>query len=160
MGKLQLDPAFVAKMDRMLQSRAPKPASKPAAAAAAAPAAAKKKKKAPQAGLPPNGPPDGPRDAPRGAPQERPWEASREPRPDLFVIDRAVMEELVSAYVERHVRTLRPEAAAPAPKAAAQPEQARFVVRRVDRRSGKLVERTVGSERLRPTDRVVRMVIE
>ena len=160
MGKLKLDPAFVAKMDCMLQSRAPRPAR--SRAPARGPTAAVEEEAGPRAPRP-----RGPATTNRSCPP--PAFAAPKPAPsDLFVIDRSIMEELVSAYVEKHVKSL-PGVAATAPSSSPSegppPEKqkeepgARFVVQRTSKATGKLVQRTVDAGSLRSTDRILHMVI-
>lgn len=96
MPPLKLDPSFVAKMEGMLKSRLPAAkASVGTAAKGHTPPSKKAKKKAAAEQLLP-------------AQHHLPTPASKPS--DLFVIDRSVMEELVSTYVARHVQALQPQA--------------------------------------------------
>lgn len=156
-GKLQLDPDFLAKMDRMLQSRVPKPAAKtPVAAPAPAGVVAKSKKKKTQQQQPAIA------TVSAAAP---PVPAPKPAASDLFVIDRSIMEELVNAYVEKHVKAL-PVAASAEASSATTPEKkasaegkAKFVVQRVSKTTGKMVQRTVDAANLRSTDHILHMVV-
>lgn len=164
-GKLQLDPEFVAKMDRMLQSRAPKPASKPSGAPAVPIAKGKKKKtqqQQQQAAVPSFS-----ADAAASYP---PVPAPKPAASDLFVIDRSIMEELVNAYVEKHVKALPTTVASAGEScndAKAEKKEgkdltegkAKFVVQRMSKTTGKLVQRTVDAANLRSTDHILHMVV-
>lgn len=154
-GKLQLDPDFVQRMERVLMGRTGGATSRPAAA----PGKKSKKSKHPPPGRAlgqPIGQPAGP----------EPPEPACKPMPsDLFVVDRQLMESLVDAYVERHLQ--KRVAAPPAPPAekqgaaatAAKDPDARFVVHRTGR-DGRTVRRAVGASHLRATDRILHMIIE